>query len=151
MLLDNNTQIQCPVNFTAMAEMLKLSRIRLYQLIEKGVFPKPPKNQLTKRPYYTPELQKKCLEIRKTGIGFNGKSVIFNTKRKNKIDLDPGFYEFCGDLVETLKNMGFKVTRDKVKNALQAIRPNGLKQFVINADLIRDLFGYFKNGCKKSV
>ena len=53
--------------------------------------------------------------------------------------MDPEFYEFCGDLVEALKNMGFKVTRDKVKNALQAIRPNGLKQFVINADLIRDL------------
>ena len=148
MLPDNNAEVKCPVNFTAMAEMLGLSRIRLYQLIAEGVFPMPAKHRRTDRPYYTPQLQEQCLEIRKTGIGLNGETVIFNTKRKNKIDLPPEFYD---ELIETLKNMGLKVTRDKVKGALQVMRPKGLQQFVVGSDLVRDLFGYFKNGCKKSV
>ena len=149
MLSDNNTGAEHPVSCTAMGDMIGLTRTRLSQLVKEGVFPEPVKHPRTNRPYYTPQLQKKCIEIRRTGIGLNGEPVIFNTKRKKKVDLGPEFYEFCGELVETLKNMGFKVTRDKVEKALQAIRPKGLQEFVARGDLIRDLYGYFKNGRKK--
>jgi len=149
MLLYNNTEAEHPVSCTAMAGMIGLTGTRLSQLVKEGVFPEAVRHPRTKRPYYTPQLQKKCLEIRRTGTGLNGEPVIFNNKRKKNADLGPEFYEFCGELVETMKNMGFKVTRDKVEKALQAIRPKGLQEFVADSDLIRDLFGYFKNGRKK--
>ena len=96
-------------------------------------------------------MQKKCIEIRRTGVGLNGEPVIFNAKRKKKADLGPEFYELCDELVGTMKNMGLKTTRDKIGEALQVIRPKGLQEFEDRGDLIRDLHGYFKNGCKKSV
>lgn len=154
-LSDNEPEAICTV--TELVKRLKLSRARFYQLLEKGVFPKPTDYTHTKRPFYTLDLQQKCLEIRKTGIGFNGKPVIFNTPRKiikpNGCDngWDSKFNEFCGELVEVLKQMGLKMTRDKVKNALQEIYHDGLERLVVDGELIRDLFGYFKSGCKKSV
>jgi len=148
MLPDNNTEAECSVSFTAMAKMVDLSRARLYQLIKKGVFPGPVYYEHTKRPFYTPQLQKKCLKIRKTGIGFNGNPVIFNTKKNHEINSGLRFDDFCGELVDTLKNIGIKVTKDKVKSALQTIRPDGLRQFVVDEELIRDVFGYFKRSCK---
>ena len=155
---DHNVEEICSITFTEMARKLRLSRLRLYQLIEKGVFPGPAKHQDMKRPFYTPELQRKCLEIRKTGTGFNGRPVIFNTPRKHKnanccenIELDGNLREFYDELTGILKQMGNKVTRDEVKNAIQAMRPNGLEQFVVDGELIRDLYGYFKNNCKESV
>ena len=158
MSLDNNAEEICPITFTEMAGKLSLSRLRLYQLIAEGVFPEPIRYPHTKRRFYTPQLQRKCLEIRKTGIGFNGRPIIFNAPRKHKnanccknIELDGNLKEFCHELTGILKQMGNKVTRDEVKNALQATRPNGLEQFVVNGELIRDLYGYFKNNCKESV
>ena len=151
MLPYNGTEAEHPVSFTAMAEMLGLTRIRLYQLVDEGVFPEPDKHPRTNRPYYAPQLQKKSIEIRRTGIGLNGEPVIFNIKRKKKADLGPEFYEFCEELVDVLKNMGFKVTKDKVGKALQVIRPKGLREYVTDGDLIRDLHGYFKNNRKKSI
>jgi hypothetical protein len=147
----NNTEAEHPVSFTAMADMLGITRIRLYQLIKKGIFPEAGKHPRTNRPYYSPQSQKKCIEIRRTGVGLNGEPIIFNTKRKRKADLEPEFYEFCGELVETMKNFRIKVTRDKIEKALQTVRPKGLREFVADNDLIRDLHGYFKNECKKSV
>ncbi len=155
MMSDNNLKAVCSV--TEMAKKLDLSRARFYQLLEKGVFPKPAHYTHTKRPFYTLDLQQKCSEIRKTGIGFNGEPVIFNTPRKiikpNGCDngWDSKFNEFCGELVEVLKQMELKMTRDKVKNTLQEIYPDGLERFVVDGELICDLFGYFKSGCKKSV
>jgi DNA-binding transcriptional MerR regulator len=56
---------------TEMARKLGFSRARLYQLVETGVLPPPIRSSMG-RPYYPPDLQQKCLQIRKTGIGFNG-------------------------------------------------------------------------------
>jgi hypothetical protein len=73
---------------TEMARKLGLSRARLYQLMETGVFP-PPVRAGTRRPFYTPDLQHKCLQIHKTGVGFNGQSVLFNKRWRRKARREP--------------------------------------------------------------
>ena len=51
-----------------------IERQGFYQLQKKGVFPKPIYSG-PKRPYYPPYLQQKCIEIRKTGIGYKEKAI----------------------------------------------------------------------------
>jgi len=63
---------------TAMALQVGLSRARFYQLVKAGVFPQPRYSPRTRRPFYPLDLQKKCLEIRKTGIDLPGQPVVFN-------------------------------------------------------------------------
>ena len=133
-----------------MARRLELSRARFYQLQNADVFPKPIRDDHTKRPFYPLYLQQKCMEIRKTGIGLTGKPVIFNASRKNNRanactnGLDSEFNGFCGELVGVLKEFKLKLTRGKIKTALQQIRPDGLEQYAVTRELIHDLSEYFK-------
>ena len=68
------------LSVSEMARMCDLSRSRFYALIVSGVFPQPVRNASCWRPHYDRELQQKCLDIRRTGIGFNGLLVMFNRK-----------------------------------------------------------------------
>ena len=80
MLLDNDFGAVCSV--TELAGKIGLSRARFYQLMEKGVFPKPVYCTRTRRPFYTLDLQQKCIDIRKTGIGYNQQPVVFYSERR---------------------------------------------------------------------
>ena len=116
-----------------------------------GVFPKPVYCTRTKRPFYPLDLQQKCIEIRKTGIGHNGRPVIFYTPRKDKTAKDqqwssPEFERFCQELTGILKQMGLGVTHSQVSKAVKALHPKGLEQYAIEGSIIRDLFSYFKKG-----
>ena len=79
MLSNNDFKAVCSV--TELAKNLDMSRARFYQLQKVGVFPEPVYCVYTKRPFYTMGLQEKCLEIRETGIGHNGRPIIFYSKR----------------------------------------------------------------------
>jgi hypothetical protein len=70
---------------TEVAALCHLSRSRFYELVRAGVFPQPVQNESTKRPVYVRDMIEKCLEIRQTGIGLNGKIVVFNQKRTSRV------------------------------------------------------------------
>jgi hypothetical protein len=127
-----------------MAEKLSLSRERFYQLQKAGIFPPPVYSIVNKRPFYTCQQQDNCLEIKKTGIGFNGKPVIFNNPRKQIIsshDNNNGVYE---NLMTILKRMGLKITKKMLTNAMSRFYPGGLKENDINGTKIKELFNYLK-------
>ena len=81
-LSDNNIKGICTVK--ELVSRLKLSRARFYQLQNRGVFPKPDRCGRSNRPFYTPDMQRKCLEIRRTGIGYDGEPVVFNAPRQRE-------------------------------------------------------------------
>ena len=145
MLSDNDLKAVCSV--TELAKKLGLSRARFYQLQKMGVFPKPVYCIRTKRPFYPLDLQQKCIDIRKTGIGHNGQLILFYTSRKNKFRKSPSQsdrkYE---ELTDVLSKMGLNVTCKKVKNAINVLYPGGLAQCPDEGMVIRDLFRYFKQG-----
>jgi MoxR-like ATPase len=60
------------------------SRAVFHQLIKAGAFPPPVYCILTKRPMYPWSLQRRCLRIRSTGIGFDGRPTRFNMRRKTQ-------------------------------------------------------------------
>jgi len=112
-----------------------------------GVFPKPVYCLRTKRPFYTLDLQQKCIEIRKMGIGHNGQPIIFYTSRKNKSNNSHNQSDHrYEELADILRRMGLNVTCNKVKNAIKALYPEELTQYPVEGTVIRDLFRYFKQG-----
>jgi len=144
MLSNNNFKAVCSV--TELAKKLDLSRARFYQLQKMGILPEPVYCIHTRRPFYPMDLQEKCLEVRKTGIGYNGRSIIFYSKRistSRKPQNDRG--QKYKELADTLKQMGLKITVSEAKNAINTLYPQGTAD---NDDgvIIRNLFRYFRQG-----
>src|SRR5689334_21388511 len=67
------------------ARMVGLSPARFYQLQKSGVFPMPVYDVNTRRPVYTEEQQRQCLDVRRRNCGVNGKPVLFYARRIDPI------------------------------------------------------------------
>ena len=144
-MLPDDFKAVCSV--TEMAKKVGLSRVRFYQLLTKDVFPKPLNFGSPKRSFYPLDLQQKCIEIRKTGIGYNGQPVIFNTpgkKRAKKPQNQPDHrYE---PFATILRQLGLNVTHINVKDAVSTLYPEGLAQHPDEGVVLRNLFNYFRKG-----
>ena len=146
---ENELKAVCSV--TELAIILGLSRTRFYQLQRVGVFPMPVFCIRTKRPFYPLELQKKCIEIRKTGVAHNGQPVLFygEHKNSNKAFREPSAsgknsknQQKCEELTNTLRRMGLNVSYKAVEDAITALFPEGLQQQSTEGQTVRDLFRY---------
>ena len=135
------------VSVSEMAKMLNLSRARLYQLLELGILPKPLYCERTKRPYFTAELQSKCLEVRETNVGANGQYILFYSPRKNTATprkttkkINPIYDEFA----ETLNSMGLSCSATEVQRTVEELYPDGIDN-LDGGVVIRDLFRHLKS------
>ena len=131
-------------SITEVASMLHLSRARFYQLLELGFFPKPLQDERSKRPYYSLELQQKCMECRQSGIGVDGSFMLFYSSRKKETKprtkkVDPQIKE----LTETLESMDLEITIEQVKQSLTELYPDGTAG-VDQGVIIRELFRHLK-------
>lgn len=114
------------VSVVEMAALCLLSRSRFYSLIDANVFPKPIRTESCKRPVYDHDLQQKCLDIRRTGIGANGLPVLFNRKRKpTKKKRHPKVSSNHPEMLEALKGLGLQTTSESVESALHELFPSG--------------------------
>jgi len=130
-----------------MAARVGLSRARFYQLQEAGVFPEPLYCDGTGHPYYSLELQEKCIEIRKTGIGYNGRPTLFYVKRGNSSAYAKvGKKDKYSEISNALDQMGLKIKATQIKKAVKLLHPNNWHQLDINGELIAELFRYFRKG-----
>jgi len=142
------------VTVTEMAEMCGISRSRWYDLVAAGVVPKPVQHPSTKRPMYDLELQRKCLEIRQTGVGANGLPVLFNRKPKKPVQPRPQrkkdeekspSYE---GLLDALRGLGLTATPQAVAEAVATMFPSGHAS-LDQGDVIRKVFLHLQGGGKK--
>src|ERR1700685_179080 len=118
------------VSVLEMALLCQLSRSRFNALVKEGVFPRPVQQGEGKRPHYTQELIQRCLEIRRTGIGLNGRIVLFNRRPKKKGEgkRAPATTPLAGeraDLIESLRSLGMTATAEAVNTAVQILFPTG--------------------------
>ncbi|MHC4289237.1 MAG: helix-turn-helix transcriptional regulator [Planctomycetota bacterium] len=141
---DQNSVSIC--SFSQMASMLGLSRTRLYQLNDKGIFPPPVYSIANKRPCYTINLQNTCFQIRKTGIGYNGHPIIFNAKKKNrqKKSPKPVTLQHHSEFVEALGQIGLKVSPTEVRKAIEGLFPDCNEPPELNGKIINELHRHFK-------
>jgi hypothetical protein len=133
------------VSVVAMADMLGLSKSRLYALIQSGIFPQPVRHASCKRPVFDADLQQKCLEIRQTGIGHNGEPVLFNRKRrkpttqpKPRQDQHP-ISEEQAELIEALKSLGLTATAEEVQATVGELFPSGCSG-IDKGEVVRRVF-----------
>lgn len=129
--------------------MCRLSRSRFYNLIDQGIFPPPVQQSSTKRPVYVCDVIEKCLEVRRTGVGLDGRVVTFNRKRRQRTITkttrrktiapvaENGRY---GELVTGLRSLGLiDVSDSQVSMAIEEHFPNGIGD-VDPGELIRTVF-----------
>jgi hypothetical protein len=140
------------VSVAEMARMVGLSRARFYQLQKAGVFPQPERNEETGRPFYTEELQKVCLEVRRRNFGVNGKAVLFYARRtpvapatpKPRKDKATKKQDQHTALIDALKSLGLaSVTAAQVGLAVKELYPQGTSG-VDEADLVRAVFLFLR-------
>lgn len=135
------------VSVRRMAELCQLSRSRFYDLVDAGVFPKPVQHPSSNRPMFDRQLQDKCLEIRRTGIGANGIPVLFNRKPKKTDTAKPRAERLIRrepdpaieSLLDALKGLGLTPTPQVVSDAVAELFPSGVTG-LDQGDLIRKTF-----------
>ena len=127
------------VSVVEMANLCLLSRSRFFALVKDGVFPRPIRTASCKRPVYDLELQQKCLDIRRTGIGLNG-PVLFNRKSKTTTKKSrPKLTSDHADLLDALKSLGLQATAETVDAALGELFPSGWSE-VDEGQRVRQVF-----------
>ena len=155
---DQTVPNKAVVSVAEMARMVGLSRARFYQLMNAGAFPKPEYDERTKRPQYTEELQRQCLEVRRRNCGVDGKPIMFYARghrlpQENKptrttttrtTKAKPPKTDDHADLIDGLAALGLaSATTDQVRAALSATYPGG----VVGADqgdVLRAVFLFLK-------
>jgi hypothetical protein len=129
------------VSVVEMASMLDLSKSRLYALMSNGIFPRPTRHRSCKRPVFDLQLQKKCLDIRRTGIGDNGEPVLFNRKQK-WLKRRPAKQQATTahtELIESLKSLGITASADVVEQTLTELYSDG-REGVEQEEIVRRVF-----------
>ena len=144
LLSESNLKAACSV--TEMTKILCLSRARFYQLQKQGFFPMPIYCIKTRKPYYDKNLQKKCLQVRQFGIGYNNHPILFNAPRQDQpINKKPKVDKKFTDLADALKKMGMNVSHTEIHQAIQTLYPDGFDH-AEEGVVIRELFRFFKQG-----
>ena len=139
------------VTVSEMARMCGLSRARFYQLQKAGIFPPPERDAQTDRPFYSEELQKVCLSVRKRNCGVNGKPILFYarhrpltppTSKPRKVTAPK--VEQYPELIEALQALGLAgVTAAQVGAAVKEVFPQGIAG-VDQAEVVRAVFLFLR-------
>jgi hypothetical protein len=139
------------VSVTEMAKMVGLRRTRFYQLIASGVFPPPEHDATTRRPFYSRELQQKCLDVCHCNVGVNGQRVIFyakRTKARSKPKRATTNNSQFDDLAKSLRSLGVAdATPEKVKAIMMQLYPVGVKD--VGGEMLRRVFLAFHGKCSE--
>jgi hypothetical protein len=139
--------LKVAVTVAEMARMIGLSRARFYQLLGT-TFPFPVHDVVTRRPFYTEEQQRICMEVRRRNSGIDGRPILFyscrptvpvsSRKRRAKTATDnngPGH----ASIIEALRGLGLAVTKDQVAAVLKSAFPTGIEG-IEEGEVIRRLF-----------
>jgi DNA-binding transcriptional MerR regulator len=136
------------VSITEMSKMVGLSRQRFNQLIKEGVFPSPSREESTGRPYFNSEQQQQCVTIRQTNTGYNGKPILFYTKRKDsgikrKAPAEKKRNDFS-HVLAPLEGLGRVVSNQELEAAMKVVFPDGVGERTPEA-MVPALMRYFRS------
>jgi hypothetical protein len=134
------------VTIAELARMVGLSRARFYQLLGTA-FPPPVYDIKTRRPYYTEEQQKVCLEVRRRNCGVDGKPILFYARRGGSLPLattrklrKATHKKEHIAIIQAVKSLGLTgVTNDQVSAVIKLLFPGGV-ELVDQAEAIRGVF-----------
>jgi hypothetical protein len=139
------------ISVSSMARQLRLSRSRLYDLIQQGVFLPPVYSVKTRRPMFPREIADMNLLVRQTHRGVDGSPVIFNQPRTPSAPPTtstgarrPAQGEYHSGLVASLKRLGLEgVTSAQVGEALGVCYPGGT-QGTEDGEVLRRVYRHLR-------
>ncbi|MCE9525561.1 MAG: hypothetical protein K8R36_05855 [Planctomycetales bacterium] len=145
------TPTRLAITVAEMARTCSLSRTHFWSLVRRGIMPSPVYCLRTRRPLYTRELQQSALAVRQTGMGVDGRYVLFYGARKAKTTVPAPKpskptkpTERYGELIEGLRALGMAtVTEAQVAQAVASLYPHGI-QGEEEGSLIRALWMYLR-------
>jgi hypothetical protein len=138
------------ITISDMARMVGLSRARFYQLIGTA-FPWPVYSLATKRPYFSEELQRICLDVRRRNCGVDGRPVLFyarqlsltakpRPKRKPVAKKTPTPDDGLLDILEGVRALGLSMTTyAQVEAVVKSAFPQGTRELP-PGEVIRAVF-----------
>jgi hypothetical protein len=133
--------LEKPISVTAMAKKLSLSRSHFWVLTtKKQVFPRPA--IVNGRPMYTPDLQRVCLQVKRTGVTVNGDFTYFNEKSSKGTNKKPT--KKFGTLIESLQGLGLQVNASQIEIATKEVYPSE-KPDLDSPEVIKALFLHLKS------
>jgi hypothetical protein len=140
-------------------EILGLSRARVYELIERGALPQPIFCVRSKRPMFSAEMQMQALQVRQSGIGIDGRPIIFYRRRatptppssSSGTPRNPRRRASAAaparrhvDLIAGLQGLGItQADEASVTAALSELFPNGTEGQQ-ESDILRTIFRHFR-------
>jgi hypothetical protein len=127
---DANEERPERLNPAGMARSLGMSRTRLYQLMDDGIFPKPSRDE-EDRPFFTREQQEQIHKAYQSNRGINGRSCFFRPK--------------ATQLGRPARRPTKSAPKQDHSALLEAVRVLGLRQ-VKKADLERCLGSLYPDG-----
>lgn len=150
--MNNEQPTKAIVTVSEMARMLGFSRSRLYQLIGTAL-PWPVYSIDTRRPVFTEELQRQCLEVRRRNCGVDGMPILFYARAPRFIqtarpcanpsrrsgrpvasnDATPQW------LIDALVGLGLSVNQSQARSALKMVYPQGISE-IDQGEVIRSVF-----------
>lgn len=149
------------VDCTRMAQLMRISRSRLYQLIDQGIVLHPVYLLCTKRPVYTKEMAVRNLQVKEKNVGINGQVIMFYSCRRidspvakprtspfekvrEKEITPPKIATKHTQLLEDLEALGIDgVKADEVDAAIRKCFPEGTGD-VSGDETLRAVFRYLK-------
>lgn len=131
-------QVKAVATVRDVARMVGLSVPRFYKLQREGVFSPPVYDLRTRRPFYTEEQQRECLEVRRRNVGVNGRTVLFyarrvgstlagrsTVKKRRAAQVGPSASRH-DEAVHYLRGLGLhRVTPEQIDVALRSEFPSG--------------------------
>ncbi len=137
---------QAVYSISSICRLMKLSRAQFYNLQKYGIFPPPLKDERTGRSYYDEELKDLCLQVKSSGMSFDGKKFhLFYETRKapGKSRQKKNGENNYAQMIEVLKQMGISdITIQDVIAAVPNLFPDEIPDEGI---LLTELFKYFSN------
>ncbi len=152
------TDIPEYLDCTAMAKLMRISRSRLYQLINDAVVLQPAYLIANRRPVFTREMAVRNLMVKEQNVGINGRVIMFYASRRNdpvawkprpapikKVqEMKQPKVEKHTELIEALQALGIeKITAEQVDAAITKCFPGGTAD-IGDDNILRAVFRHLK-------
>jgi len=148
------------VDCTSMAKLMRISRSRLYQLIDAGIVLSPVYLLCNKRPVFTKEMALRNLRVKEQNVGINGQVIMFYAsrqstsqipkpkispveKRREEKTSSPKIQKHV-QLIEDLEALGMEnIKAEQIDSAIQKCFPTGVED-VSEDEILRSVFRFIK-------
>jgi len=155
-----DTEIPAFVDCTHMAQLMRISRSRLYQLIDAGIVLSPVYLLHNRRPVFTKEMALRNLRVKEQNVGINGQVIMFYASRRIDSPLSkprtspvekvreektsaPKIPKHV-QLIEDLEALGMEnIKAEQIDSAIQKCFPTGVED-VSEDEILRSVFRFIK-------